>query len=77
MVLTDPFVLSPVTGLFLPPSFAKEFRKLDASVGAPGPHDFAVRESIARLATQKARNDAIASTPFRAQRFVAMAIRPS
>ena len=34
----------------LPPSSAKvAFRQLDASVGASGPHDFAVRESAARL----------------------------
>ena len=34
----------------LPPSPAKVvFRKLDASVGASGPHDFAVRLSAARL----------------------------
>ena len=33
----------------LPPSFAKvTFRKLDASVEASGPHDFAVRFSAAR-----------------------------
>ena len=33
----------------LPPSPAKVgFRKLDASVGASGPHDFAVRFSIIR-----------------------------
>ena len=33
----------------LPPSPAKVvFRKLDASVGASGPHDFAVRVSIIR-----------------------------
>src|ERR1700730_19209084 len=36
---------------FLPPSFADSTRDLDASVGASGPHDFAVRVSIARLAT--------------------------
>src|SRR5882724_5359739 len=36
----------------LPPSPAKvAFRRLDASVGASGPHDFAVRASAARLAT--------------------------
>ena len=35
----------------LPPSFAGSSRDLDASVGASGPHAFAVRISIARLAT--------------------------
>ena len=39
---------------FLPPSPAKTcFRRLDASVGASGPHDFAVRASAARLASPK------------------------
>ena len=35
---------------FLPPSPAKHFasRELDASVGAPGPHGFAVRDACAR-----------------------------
>jgi hypothetical protein len=58
MVLTVSFVLSPVIGL-LSPSLADKahlspvgptcFRQLDASAGASGPHDFAVRESISRL----------------------------
>ncbi len=40
------FVLSPGTGLSCPRHLrdAKHHRKLDASVGAPGPHDFAVRD---------------------------------
>jgi hypothetical protein len=45
MVLTVSFVLSPVTGLFvtvIPEKLAS--RKLDASAGASGPHDFAVRD---------------------------------
>jgi hypothetical protein len=37
------FVLSPVTGLFCHRRFADTPAKLDASVGASGPHDFAVR----------------------------------
>jgi hypothetical protein len=37
------FVLSPVTGLFCHRRLRNHFRKLDASVGASGPHDFAVR----------------------------------
>ena len=46
MVLTAYFVLSPVTGLFCHRRLAECFsRKLDASVGASGPHDFAVRVS--------------------------------
>jgi hypothetical protein len=41
MGLTVSFVLSPVTGLFV--TVACSFRRqLDASVGASGPHDFAV-----------------------------------
>jgi hypothetical protein len=44
MVLTVSFVLSPVTGLFV--TVACSFhRQLDASVGASGPHDFAVRRT--------------------------------
>ena len=40
------FVLSPVTGL-LPPSSLRSLllAKLSASTGAPGPHDFAVRDA--------------------------------
>jgi hypothetical protein len=45
------FVLSPVTGLFCHRRRRNCFRQLDASVGASGPHDFAVRIGIARLAT--------------------------
>jgi hypothetical protein len=37
------FVLSPVTGLFCHRRLRNNFRKLDASVGASGPHDFSVR----------------------------------
>jgi hypothetical protein len=59
MVLTVSFVLSPVIGL-LSPSLAdygfviarsgqQNLRQLDASAGASGPHDFAVRISISRL----------------------------
>jgi hypothetical protein len=53
MVLTAYVVLSPVTGLFchrrlrisfcLSPVGPTQLRELDASVGASGPHDFAVR----------------------------------
>jgi len=52
MVLTAYIVLSPGTGLSCPRHFRElPSRKLSASVGALGPHDFAVRESVARLAT--------------------------
>jgi len=37
----------------LPPSLAFRFRQLDTSVGASGPHDFAVRIGIARLARRR------------------------
>src|SRR6202171_4481641 len=58
MVLTAYVALSPVTGLFchrrlrikfcLSPVGPTQLRKLDASVGASGPHDFAVRCNISR-----------------------------
>jgi hypothetical protein len=53
MVLTAYSVLSPVTGLFCHRRLrGNDFlRKLDASVGAPGPHGFALRRSVARLAS--------------------------
>src|SRR5882757_9596621 len=50
MVLTVSFVLSPVTGLFCHRHPADSSARLDASVGASGPHDFAVRISILRPA---------------------------
>jgi len=59
MVLTVSFTLSPVTGLFCHRRFVDlgvsarradiASTKLDASVGASGPHDFAVRIGVARL----------------------------
>src|SRR5229473_8155812 len=59
MVLTAYVALSPVTGLFCHRRLADMFlslpgradlnsARLDASVGASGPHDFAVRESVSR-----------------------------
>jgi hypothetical protein len=48
MVLTVSFVLSPVTGLVATVACGRfPFHRLDASVGASGPHDFAVREICA------------------------------
>ena len=44
MVLTAYFALSLVTGLVCHHRRRKDFRQLDASVGASGPHDFAVRK---------------------------------
>jgi hypothetical protein len=43
MVLTVSFALSPVTGLVCHRRQRNLFRQLDASVGASGPHAFAVR----------------------------------
>jgi hypothetical protein len=43
MVLTASFALSRVTGLCCHPRRRNRFHRLDASVGASGPHDFAVR----------------------------------
>ena len=60
MVLTGSFVLFPVTGLFCHRHSRNRFRKLSASVGAPEPHDFAVRISAARQRVAKA---SIASHP--------------
>src|ERR1700736_6379663 len=48
MVLTVSFVLSPVTGLVCHRHRRNCLRQLDASVGASGPHDFAVRVSTVR-----------------------------
>ena len=50
------YVISPGTGLFCPRHFRRNcaLRKLSASVGAPGPHDFAVRFRRARLASPSA-----------------------
>ena len=45
MVLTAYIVLSPVTGLSCHRHRRSYLRQLDASVGASGPHDFAVRKS--------------------------------
>jgi hypothetical protein len=44
MVLTAYFALSPVTRLSCHRRLADTSAKLDASVGASGPHDFAVRK---------------------------------
>jgi hypothetical protein len=50
MVLTASFALSPVTGLSCHRHQRNYFHQLDASVGASGPHDFAVRVSAFRQA---------------------------
>jgi hypothetical protein len=79
MVLTVSFALSPVTGLVChrrlrgvkgPSGHFIAFRKLDASVGASGPHDFAVRR---KPPSSKAPPASTASR----RAFVTIASRPS
>jgi hypothetical protein len=51
---------------FLPPSSARTCsRTLSASVGAPGPHDFTVRNNAVRRARTEVRANAVASTASR------------
>src|SRR5713226_1813760 len=67
MVLTAYVVLSPVTGLIchrrlrirfcLSPVGPTQLRELDASVGASGPHDFAVRGNISRQRAWRSLTD--------------------
>ena len=66
------YVISPGTGLFCPRHLRGNcfLRKLSASVGAPGPHDFAVRFKRARLASPSASTAARLSS-------VTFAKRPS
>jgi hypothetical protein len=75
MVLAAYFALSPVTGLSChrrPQETCKKLasRELDASVGASGPHDFAVRSQALRQ-----RADCVHRIPY--PTFVTIAIRPS
>jgi hypothetical protein len=51
MVLTVSFVLSRVTGLVCHPRRRSCLHRLDSSVGASGPHDFAVRETSALVSS--------------------------
>jgi hypothetical protein len=53
MVLTVSFVLAPETGFVVsvPAVMRQHHRPVDISVGISGPHDFAVRPEVARLAT--------------------------
>src|SRR6202022_4573379 len=99
MVLTAYFVLSPVTGLFChrrladigasrPGRARNVSAKLDASVGASGPHDLAFRNNAVRLHAvscsrarrtalrPRLRADAVASTASRPAS-VTIASRPS
>src|SRR5258708_10419349 len=74
MVLTASFVLSPVTGLFCHRRLANSGKpgpvgprlasaRLDASVGASGPHDFAVRDNIVRLRAGEPLTSPIRTSP--------------
>jgi hypothetical protein len=62
--------LSPVSGLFSHRRPPITIGRLDSSVGESGPHSFAIRVRLARLASRAA---SIAFHPA----FVAIAIRPS
>jgi hypothetical protein len=70
MVLTVSFVLSPVTGLVCHCRQRNDFRQLDASVGASGPHDFAVRINTVRRSAHP-------RPPHPVPTSVTIAIRPS
>src|SRR3954453_21527917 len=70
MVLTVSFALSPVTWLSCHCRRQVTTCQLDASVGASGPHDFAVRLTCC---SSKAPSASIASRPA----FVTIASRPS
>ena len=71
MVLTAYFELSPVTGLVCHRHLRLNRRELDASVGAPGPHGFAVRFRTPFVYRQRPR------PPHPAPTFVTIATRPS
>jgi hypothetical protein len=73
MVLTVSFVISPVTGLSCHrrQRDARHRRQFDASVGASGPHDFAVRE-VSAFVSRATRVHRIPRPTF-----VTIAIRPS
>src|SRR6516165_7682990 len=66
------YVISPVTGLSCHRRRrdAKHHRQVDASVGAPGPYDFAVRDIVVRLLTRRVHRIPLPT-------FVTIAKRPS
>ena len=66
------YVISPVTGLSCHRRRrdAKHHRQVDASVGAPGPYDFAVRDIVIRLLTRRVHRIPLPT-------FVTIAKRPS
>ena len=66
------YVISPVTGLSCHrrQRDAKHHRQLDASVGAPGPYDFAVRDIVIRPLTRRVHRIPLPT-------FVTIAKRPS
>src|SRR5215472_14607907 len=66
------YVISPVTGLSCHRRRrdAKHHRQLSASVGAPGPYDFTVRDIVIRLLTRRVHRIPLPT-------FVTIAKRPS
>jgi hypothetical protein len=70
MVLTVSFVLSSAIGLSCHRHRRDRPRRLDASVEASEPHDFAVRHRAARLAARR-------RPPHPVPRFLTIASRPS
>jgi hypothetical protein len=70
MVLTVSFVLSPVIGLICHRRLADTSAKLDASVEASGPHDFAVR-------LRRRSSSALSASTASRLTSVTIAIRPS
>jgi hypothetical protein len=61
------FVLSPVTGFLATVASQKNSARLDASIGASGPHDFAVRNDAVRHAHKSARDNAASTASHPAQ----------
>jgi hypothetical protein len=70
MVLTVSFALSSATGLFCHRRLQVTTCKLDASVGASGPHDFAVRLGVTRQRHRRVHRIPLPT-------FVTIAKRPS
>jgi hypothetical protein len=75
MVLTVSFVISPVIGLFCHRRLRRNLCKLDASVEASGPHDFAVRKYTVRPCKDCTRCCCVHRIPYPTS--VTIAIRPS
>jgi hypothetical protein len=63
--VTVSFVLSPVSGVFCHRCLRDTSRKIDATVAAPGPHDFAVRSSAVILRARSTRHCCVHRIPAR------------